>query len=104
MFCTDEDICIAVSTQDVKLQSDRFGRIQPQDRVSDKHWRPMNCTFRSKEYVFDMSAYSAGEEVFCKKCGNKIDFRLFPSHSIPILVELSDEKIKKDSVEKLPNP
>lgn len=96
MFCVHEDLAIALCTVPVGLKGDRFGRIKPKEKVIYKHWMQHNCTFRAEEYVFNMKMYQEMDIVRCPKCGNPIDFRLFPSTCLPKLVEVTDEKTRTE--------
>jgi len=91
MFCINEDICIGVSSKYAKIKSDRFGVVKLKSKVDFEQWTPYVCKFRSEEYIIDLSLYKIGDEIHCPKCGSKIDFRLFPSSTPPVMVEIKND-------------
>jgi len=91
MWCTQEDLAVGVSWTPMKFKADGFGNISAKYKVVTKHWKPGRCQFRSEKYIIDLRTYKVDDVVKCSKCGGRIDFRLFPSGTVPKLVEVNDD-------------
>lgn len=91
IMCTGEDIYIGVSH--CKLRKNK--------KVDADQWRVWNSVFR-KGYRIDMSDCEPGQMVCCPVCGAPVDFRLFPSSTLPMLAEVCGEKDSEASIKELP--
>jgi len=99
VFCLEENKTIGLSKLPLRLKADKFGRIKVKDKVgSGRSWYPEHCKF-IKEYELDLNNYKDGETVVCPKCGGPVDFRAFPSSTVP---ELRDEEDSKNNPEEPP--
>lgn len=74
VFCLHEDKPIAVS----KL------RCKKGAKVHWVHWEPQNATFING-YEFSLKDKRIGDKVFCPKCGHSLDFRFWPSDTVPTI-------------------
>jgi len=102
IWCTGEDLCIAVSRKVARVKKTTAG-YKIRDKVDYEQWRDWNSTFR-EGYEIDMSTLAEGELVICPKCGENCDFRVFPSTKPPQLAKVSfDEKDKLTDPTELPD-
>jgi len=99
IHCIKEKIIIGLSFKPVKLKSSKYGEVKSKDGVNIKHWLPGICAFRSPDYEINFSKYAKGEKIYCPKCMSPVDFRLFPSSTVPQLEQYGYDK--EDSVKKL---
>jgi hypothetical protein len=99
IWCTGEDICIAVSRKVARVKKTTAG-YKIRDKVSYDQWREWNSTFR-EGYEIDLSQLDAGELVVCPNCGENCDFRVFPSTKPPQLakVKFDGENKSTDTAE-----
>jgi len=74
IYCLDEDKPIGVSKICVSMNV----------KVTDEHWKKDNSIFL-EGYHIDMSKQTPDCSVKCPVCGGNVDFRLFPSNSVPDL-------------------
>lgn len=103
IWCTGEEIAIAVSYRTVGVKRDKFGNRVPTRKVGAEQWKPHNSKFR-EGYKMDLSQYGPGDVVLCPHCNSKVDFRLFPGTKPPKLVGVSkDEDNKGTPPDELPD-
>jgi len=81
IFCPNEEKTIAISKR-VK-----FGQV----KVNKKDYIDGNAEFFTDEYVIDFNKIKDGDKVCCPKCGKPVDFRLFPSDTLPKFVRKKNE-------------
>jgi len=89
IWCTGEEIAIAVSQKVVSVKRTTTGKykIRNRDQVNYSQWRDWNSKFR-EGYEIDFLQCVEGEEVLCPKCGEPVDFRVFPATKVPKLTEV----------------
>ena len=89
IWCTSEELAIAVSRKIVHTKRDTVGKvkIRNKDQVNHSQWRDWNSEFR-EGYEIDFSQLKAGEKVYCPKCGEPVDFRVFPASKPPKLTKV----------------
>lgn len=76
MYCLNEDKPIAVSH--VKCFKNQ------KVKVSWEHWK-MDCCEFVFGYEIDMMKFNIGDVVKCPVCNHEIDFRFWPSDTVPHL-------------------
>jgi phosphomevalonate kinase len=81
IFCTGEDKAIAIS------KKFKFGTV----KVNKKDYIDGNGDFLSDEHKIDFTDVKDGEKISCPKCGSPVDFRLFPSDTLPRFVRKKNE-------------
>ncbi len=98
IWCTGEELAIAVSRKIVHVKADTTGKykIRGKDQVNFTQWREWNSTFR-EGYEIDLSQCEAGEEVLCPKCGEPVDFRVFPASTPPVLTQVEFDEDDKQT-------
>ena len=74
MYCLDEGIPICVATRPIQ-----YGQ-----RMSKDHYE--GASFR-KGYEINFDNYKEGQRIVCPKCKGGIDLRLWPSDTVPQIVE-----------------
>ncbi len=74
IYCLNEDKPIAVSQT----------RCKRGDKITWEHWILSKCEFLFG-YEIDMLKYKKGDLVKCPFCGGNVDFRFWPSDTIPHL-------------------
>jgi len=100
IWCTGEDICIAVSRKVARVKKTTAG-YKIKDKVNYDQWREWNSTFR-EGYEIDLSQLDAGEKVTCPYCHHDCDFRVFPSTKPPQLSKVAfDDKNKSTDTDEL---
>jgi hypothetical protein len=94
-------LAIAVSKKVVSIKRDSTGKckIRNKDQVNESQWRDWNSEFR-EGYEIDFTKCTEGELVLCPKCGEPVDFRVFPASKPPELTkvkfDVDDKPTKTD--------
>ena len=95
VYCTSEELCIGVSRVAIAVGVTSSGKTKAKKKVDHTQWKHWNSTFRDG-YEIDMSLCKVGEEVRCPKCGELVDFRVFPAHKPPEMTSVSEHYNKED--------
>lgn len=80
VWCVTECKVIAFSRDPLKVKSGK-NRFKVVDKVNIKQWT--ECVFESEEYTINFEQYIDGDVVLCPKCHKPVDFRAFPSSTLP---------------------
>jgi len=92
IMCIKEKIAIGVSKTPVKLKYSTGNMVKSKDKVILQHWKSDVAEFR-EGYFIDFTSKKNNTKIFCPKCGSYVDFRLFPSSTIPELGDVHKEDI-----------
>jgi hypothetical protein len=88
VWCTGEDMCIGVSRMSVGVKYNASGKAKSKSKVDHTQWKHWNSSFR-EGYPMDFDNAEAGDIILCPKCGEPVDFRLFPSLRPPEMCDVS---------------
>jgi hypothetical protein len=100
IWCTGEAYCIAVSRVPLSVKMTNKGVMKATKVVDKSQWQKWNSVFRDG-YHIDMSNYKDGDIVLCTKCGQPVDFRLFPSYYSPTLTAIQEHENQISRIEEL---
>lgn len=56
-------------------------------RIDPNHFNHVFCTWTHDSYKIDLKNYKSGDIVKCPVCNGPVDFRAFPSNSLPKFVD-----------------
>lgn len=101
IYCTAERIYIAVSTRPlpsfmktVKGPNGKPTRIiEYKKKISYDYFEDWCCKWRDPKYKINMKEFKVGDLVRCPNCKCEVDFRAYPSYTIPDFTEvIKDDK------------
>ena len=95
ILCLKEDKVICFSLSDIPLKYDKAGNASLKRKVGTKDWSAKDSHWLSEEHKIDMSKYEANAMVFCEKCKQPVDFRVFPSSEQPQMINKNMERDSK---------
>jgi len=102
VFCLKENKAIALGLQPLKYRV-RNNQLKIKEKVEQVHWQPHNSIMLAG-YEIDFTKCQEADKVFCPKCGGAVDFRVFPSSTIPKLTDVDLEDYQHNPPPQLPVP
>lgn len=91
IYCNSEKLFIGIS----------YTKFQVESKVNSLDWEDAVCAWRAPEYKIDFTNHVLGQEVYCPKCGSKVDFRVWLSAVKPNFVYEKKPDDQKDNADKL---
>lgn len=108
IYCTAEQMYIAVSTRPLPaywktrtVNGVRHKEIAYKKRITHDYFADWCCKWRDPKYKIDMTQFKVGDLVRCPHCKCEVDFRAFPSSTIPEFKEVNKDD-QEGNTEELP--
>jgi len=110
IYCTAEKMYIAVSIRPLpSYMKSVIGpngvltkTIEYKKRITYDYYDDWCCKWRDDKYKIDMRQFNVGDLVRCPVCKCEVDFRVFPSDTVPEFSEVESND-KASDIKELPS-